>query len=111
MRSLIAVALTIAASSFAVACGDDVEDGSTDESLPRVSDAGPIQVHGLGINPAAGELSRPHSVTTGFPDEPLSLDVATIPIEVRNGRRHGRERDREPGHGHEDRRAPPDRST
>lgn len=56
MRSFTATALLILACLFAVACGDDAEDGSTGESLPRVGDAGPIHVHGLGVNPADGAL-------------------------------------------------------
>jgi hypothetical protein len=56
MRSFIAVALTISAGLLAVACGDNTENGSTGESLPGVSDAGPIHVHGLGVNPADGAL-------------------------------------------------------
>ena len=56
MRSFIAVALSIAACLPAVACGDDAENESTGESLPAVGDAGPIHVHGLGVNPADGAL-------------------------------------------------------
>jgi hypothetical protein len=56
MRSFVAVALSIPACLLAVACGDDEENGSTGESPPAVSDAGPIHVHGLGVNPADGAL-------------------------------------------------------
>lgn len=56
MRSFIAVALSISACLLAVACGDDAENESTGESLPAVGDAGPIHVHGLGVNPADGAL-------------------------------------------------------
>jgi hypothetical protein len=56
MRSFIAVALSIPACLLAVACGDDAEKGSTGESLPAIRDAGPIHVHGLGVNPADGAL-------------------------------------------------------
>jgi hypothetical protein len=56
MRSYIALALSISACLFAVACGDDEETGSADESPPAVGDAGPIHVHGLGVNPADGAL-------------------------------------------------------
>jgi photosystem II stability/assembly factor-like uncharacterized protein len=56
MRSFIALALSISACLFAVACGDDEENGSAGEPAPAVSDAGPIHVHGLGINPADGAL-------------------------------------------------------
>ena len=56
MWTFIAVALSILACLFAVACGDDEENGSTGESPPAVSDAGPIHVHGLGVNPADGAL-------------------------------------------------------
>lgn len=56
MRSYIALTLSISACLLAVACGDDEETGSADESPPTVSDAGPIHVHGLGVNPADGAL-------------------------------------------------------
>jgi hypothetical protein len=56
MRSFMAAALSILACLVVVACGDDSEEGSPAESLPRVGDAGPIHVHGLGINPADGAL-------------------------------------------------------
>lgn len=55
-RSFLVLVLTISACLFAVACGDDEENGSAGESAPAVSDAGPIHVHALGINPADGAL-------------------------------------------------------
>jgi hypothetical protein len=56
MRSFIALALSTSACLFVVACGDDEENGPAGESPPAVSDAGPIHVHGLGVNPADGAL-------------------------------------------------------
>jgi BNR/Asp-box repeat len=56
MRSFIALALSISVCLFLVACGDDEENGSAAEPPPEVSDAGPIHVHGLGVNPADGAL-------------------------------------------------------
>ena len=57
MRSFFfAVALAILACLVLVACGGEEQNGSTRESLPRTSDAGPIHIHGLGVNPADGAL-------------------------------------------------------
>jgi hypothetical protein len=56
MRSFIALVLSISACLLAVACGEDEENGSAGESPSAVSDAGPIHVHGLGVNPADGAL-------------------------------------------------------
>jgi photosystem II stability/assembly factor-like uncharacterized protein len=56
MRSFILLALSISLCLFLVACGDGEENGSAAKSTPEVSDAGPIHVHGLGVNPADGAL-------------------------------------------------------
>jgi len=51
---LAATLLLIFAGLLLVACGGDSEGSS--EAIPQVGDAGPIHVHGLGINPADGAL-------------------------------------------------------
>ena len=56
MRFFIALAVSIAACLVVMACGDDEETGPAGESPPAISDAGPIHVHGLGVNPADGAL-------------------------------------------------------
>jgi hypothetical protein len=56
IKSLVALVPVVFACLLAVACGGEEENGSAGESPPAVSDAGPIHVHGLGINPADGAL-------------------------------------------------------
>jgi hypothetical protein len=46
--------LVLLAAVVLVACGD--EPGQPAPAAPRVGDAGPIHVHGLGVNPADGAL-------------------------------------------------------
>ncbi len=49
-----ALGLLVAGLLTAAACGESAEDGT--EQSPRVLDAGPVHVHGLGVNPKDGAL-------------------------------------------------------
>lgn len=46
----------IAAALFLGACGDESGEGDAGEAVPAAAQAGPVHVHGLGVNPADGAL-------------------------------------------------------